>query len=151
MLVTLLGITNSVISLLLIYRCLLPGILQIVLPLQYSAKLVILTFTSFRASQPENALHSMLVTLLGIVMLVRLLQPSKAPPPISTTPSGMVYVVRSCSTISMSLPSTIRQRPSSDAYLPVYPAILLSRNHILSTNKSSMYDVSPVTVSIITD
>ena len=36
----------------------------------------------------------MLVTLSGIVMLVRALHPEKAPPPMLVTPSGIVMLVR---------------------------------------------------------
>ena len=36
----------------------------------------------------------MLVTLLGMVMAVRLLQPLKVPLPMLVTPSGMVMAVR---------------------------------------------------------
>ena len=36
----------------------------------------------------------MLVTLLGMVMLVRLRQPSNAPSPILVTPSGIVMLIK---------------------------------------------------------
>ena len=41
-----------------------------------------------------NALSPMLVTLAGMVMEVRLLQPSNAQLPMLVTPSGMVMEVR---------------------------------------------------------
>jgi hypothetical protein len=47
-------------------------------------------------ARPElpKALLPMLVTLLGMVTLVRLAQPEKAPPPMLVTLSGMVTLVR---------------------------------------------------------
>ena len=59
----------------------------------------------------------MLITLLGIVMLVRLLQPLNASFLKLVTPSGMVYLVRSFPIKRISFPLSIRHSPSSDAYL----------------------------------
>ena len=50
--------------------------------------------------QPWNALSPMLVTLLGMVMEVKLRQPLKAPLPIHFVPSLMVYVDKVLSTAS---------------------------------------------------
>ena len=44
--------------------------------------------------QSEKALLPMLVTLLGIVMLVRLSQPKKALLPMLVTPPGIVILLR---------------------------------------------------------
>ena len=46
-----------------------------------------------RPSQPENAEPPMLVTPFGMVMLVRLLQPQNAYLPMLVTLSGMAYEV----------------------------------------------------------
>ena len=47
-----------------------------------------------RLAQPQKALSPMLVTLLGMVMLVRFLQPRKALDPMLVTLSGSVMLVR---------------------------------------------------------
>ena len=53
-----------------------------------------LPLNSCRLRQPANALFPILVTLSGMVILVRLLQYKNAYQPISVTPSGIVTLVR---------------------------------------------------------
>ena len=50
--------------------------------------------TLVRLVQPENASSPMLVTLLGIVTLVRLVQPENASSPMLVTLLGIVTLVR---------------------------------------------------------
>ena len=73
-----------------------------------------------RLVQPSKAQFPMLVTLSGIVMLVRLVQPEKTETPILTTPSGMVtsppIEPKAIATI---LPESIKNNPSELAYLPL--------------------------------
>jgi hypothetical protein len=47
--------------------------------------------TEVKLLQPEKAPFPMFVTLLGIVTEVKPLQPEKAPPAMDSIPSGMAY------------------------------------------------------------
>ena len=68
--------------------------------------------------QPLNAQITMLVTLSGIVMLVSLLQPLNASYLMLVTLSGIVYSVITFAMNILSCPFLIRHLPSSDAFAP---------------------------------
>ena len=62
-------------------------------------------------------------------MLARLQQESNAISPILVTLSGMVYSVSPAGAKEFNTPSTIKQRPSSEAYLPLNSARLSQKEN----------------------
>ena len=81
------------------------------------------------SEHPLNAHSPIEVTLSGMVMLVSEVQYQNAHSPIEVTLSGMVYSVspagaKEFNTPSINTPSIIKQRPSSEANLPLNSARL---------------------------
>ena len=71
-----------------------------------------------RLVQLANALFPISVTLSGMVMLVKLLQFSNTESSILITLSGIVYSVSPTEAKHFNIPSTTKQRLSSDAHSP---------------------------------
>ena len=80
-----------------------------------------------RLAQPEKVPTPMLVTLLPIVMLVRLAQPEKAPFPMLVTLSGIVILVRLVQLEKAPSPMLVTGLPSMTDGIISSPASVLSK------------------------
>ena len=95
----------------------------------FTTPLPIATFVS--PLQPENAEPPILLTLSGIVMLVKLVQPRNTEPPILVTPSGITTLVKPLQSWNVSFPML-----ATSTYVPLLFHLLGSLTSLTSSNPS---------------
>ena len=92
-----------------------------------------------RLVQPKKAAFPMLVTPFPIVMLVRLVQSRKASFPMLVTLSGIVTLVRLLQSWKATSPMLVTNLPSMDAGMISAPDAFLSQRAIVTASPSVTY------------